>query len=302
MEFQNLHNGSASLADMAVSGRQVGATEHLSSAAPLSAGQAALRPGFRLGRGGRCAVDRGPGRVLDRVGPTREDPRSCLPNFSGSPLLIVTLVLVMAALVSSLAEEVGFRGYFQGILEHQVSGAVAVVIAALLIAPAHGLTQGFVWPILLWYFFVDVMFGAMAYFTKSILPGIVVHSLGLLIFFTLVWPYDQGVTLHFTLRRKNATARRFQCSQWYDGAVKPVAHISSQQMRPALTRYDPSLLSHLCQKDVSLFFEGADHICNDFGGNATRFAHPLEELLQRGAVSLDAMYRSPQCFAGKPIG
>ncbi len=113
---------------------------------------------------------------------------------------------------------------------------------------------------------------------------------------------DQGVTLHFTLRRKNATARRFQCSQWCDGAVKPVAHISSHQMRPSLTRYDPSLLSHLCQKDVSLFFEGADHLCNDFGGNATRFAHPLEELLKRGAVSLDAMYRSPQCFAGKPIG
>jgi membrane protease YdiL (CAAX protease family) len=117
-------------------------------------------------------------------------PARVLPNFSGSPLLTVTIVLVMAALVSSLAEEVGFRGYSQGILEHQVSGPVAVVIAALLIAPAHGLTQGFVWPILLWYFFVDVMFGAMAYFTKSILPGIVVHSLGLLIFFTLVWPYD----------------------------------------------------------------------------------------------------------------
>ncbi len=117
-------------------------------------------------------------------------PARVLQNFSGYPLLTVTLVLVMAALVSSLAEEVGFRGYFQGILEHKVSGPVAIVIAALLIAPAHGLTQGFVWPILLWYFFVDVMFGAMVYFTKSILPGIVVHSIGLLIFFTLVWPYD----------------------------------------------------------------------------------------------------------------
>jgi hypothetical protein len=102
----------------------------------------------------------------------------------------VTLVLVMASLVSSLAEEVGFRGYFQGILEHQVSGPLAIVIAALVIAPAHGLTQGFVWPVLLWYFFVDVMLGAMAYLTKSILPGIVVHSLGLLLFFTLVWPQD----------------------------------------------------------------------------------------------------------------
>jgi membrane protease YdiL (CAAX protease family) len=117
-------------------------------------------------------------------------PARLLPNFSGYPLLTVTLVLVMASLVPSLTEEVGFRGYFQGILEHKVGGPLAIVIAALLIAPAHGLTQGFVWPLLLWYVFVDVMFGAMAYFTQSILPGIVVHGLGLLIFFTLVWPSD----------------------------------------------------------------------------------------------------------------
>jgi Type II CAAX prenyl endopeptidase Rce1-like len=78
----------------------------------------------------------------------------------------------------------------KGILEQRVSGPVAIVIAALLIAPAHGLTQGFLWPILLWYFFVDVMFGGMAYLTKSILPSAVVHSIGLLIFFILVWPYD----------------------------------------------------------------------------------------------------------------
>ena len=117
-------------------------------------------------------------------------PMRVLPNFSSYPLLTAALVLVMASLVSSLAEEVGFRGYFQGILEHRVSVPLAIVIAALLISPAHGLTQGFVWPLLLWYFFADVMFGAMVYFTQSILPGIIVHSLGLLIFFTLVWPYD----------------------------------------------------------------------------------------------------------------
>lgn len=117
-------------------------------------------------------------------------PPHVLPNGSQYPLLTLTLVLVMASLVSSLAEEAGFRGYFQGLLEQRVSGLLAIVIAALVIAPAHGLTQGFVWPVLVWYFFVDVMLGAMAYFTQSILPGILVHSLGLLIFFTLVWPQD----------------------------------------------------------------------------------------------------------------
>jgi membrane protease YdiL (CAAX protease family) len=117
-------------------------------------------------------------------------PTRVLPNFSGYPLLTVILVLVMASLVSSLAEEVSFRGYFLGILEQKVNGPVAIVIAALLISPGHSLTQGFFWPIMLWYFFSDVMFGAMAYLTKSILPSAVVHSVGLLIFFTLVWPYD----------------------------------------------------------------------------------------------------------------
>jgi hypothetical protein len=34
------------------------------------------------------------------------------------------------------------------------------------------------------------MLGAMALLTRSILPGIVIHAIGLLVFFTLVWPGD----------------------------------------------------------------------------------------------------------------
>ena len=41
-------------------------------------------------------------------------PARLLQNFSGYPLVTVVLVLVMASLVSSIAEEAGFRGYFQG--------------------------------------------------------------------------------------------------------------------------------------------------------------------------------------------
>jgi membrane protease YdiL (CAAX protease family) len=117
-------------------------------------------------------------------------PARVLPNFSGYPLFTVVLVLVMSSLVSSLAEEAGFRGYFQVALERDLRGPVAIVIMSLVIAPAHAQTQGFVWPILLWYFCADVMFGTMAFLTRSILPSSLVHSIGLLIFFTLVWPYD----------------------------------------------------------------------------------------------------------------
>jgi hypothetical protein len=99
-------------------------------------------------------------------------------------------VLVMASLVGAVTEEAMFRGYFQGILEGTVGGAVAILITALVMAPEHAQTQGFVWPTLLFYLVVDVMLGATALLTKSILPGIVTHSIGLLAFFTLVWPGD----------------------------------------------------------------------------------------------------------------
>jgi membrane protease YdiL (CAAX protease family) len=115
---------------------------------------------------------------------------STLPDYSKYPPLTVALVLVMASLVGAVAEETGIRGYFQGILEGSVGGVAAIAIAALVIAPGHALTQGFVLPTLLFYLCVDVMFGAMAYLTQSIFPGIVVHTLGLLTFFTLVWPGD----------------------------------------------------------------------------------------------------------------
>jgi membrane protease YdiL (CAAX protease family) len=117
-------------------------------------------------------------------------PGNALPDFSKYPWLSVALALAMASLVASVAEEAGFRGYFQGALEKDVGGPAAIVIAALVIAPGHASTQGFVWPTLLFYVCVDVMFGVTAWLTDSILPPIVIHLIGLLIFFTLVWPND----------------------------------------------------------------------------------------------------------------
>ena len=117
-------------------------------------------------------------------------PARALPDYSRYPAVSTGLVLVMASLSGAIAEEAAFRGYFQGMLERRVSAPAAIAIAALVIAPGHALTQGFVWPTLLFYLCVDGMLGTLAYLTNSILPGIVVHGIGLLIFFTLVWPGD----------------------------------------------------------------------------------------------------------------
>ncbi len=124
--------------------------------------------------------------LLDLV---RFTPRA-LPDFSKYPLFTTVTVILMACVVSSLPEEAAFRGYFQSFLEGKLSGAFAIIVAAMALAPAHCITQGFVWPVVLFYFLVDSMLGTIAYLTKSILPGIVVHFIGLLVFFTLIWPQD----------------------------------------------------------------------------------------------------------------
>jgi membrane protease YdiL (CAAX protease family) len=117
-------------------------------------------------------------------------PARALPDYAQYPLVTVALALVMASLVGAVTEESAFRGYLQGLLEGTVGGVAAILITALVMAPEHALTQGFVWPTLLFYLVVDVMLGATAYLTQSILPSIVTHAIGLLVFFTLVWPGD----------------------------------------------------------------------------------------------------------------
>jgi hypothetical protein len=96
----------------------------------------------------------------------------------------------MGSVAAPLTEEPAFRGYCQVILERQFSGPVAVGISSVIFALAHGFTQGFLWPKLLFYFLVGVVFGSTAYLTNSILPAIPGHIFGLLVFFSLIWPKD----------------------------------------------------------------------------------------------------------------
>jgi membrane protease YdiL (CAAX protease family) len=117
-------------------------------------------------------------------------PGNPLADFSKLPPFTVAVSLIMAAVSGAVAEEAGFRGYFQGALERRGLGALAVLVAALVMAPIHAQTQGFVWPTLLFYLLVDAMLGAIAYVTQSIRPGIVVHAVGLFVFFAFIWPQD----------------------------------------------------------------------------------------------------------------
>jgi membrane protease YdiL (CAAX protease family) len=115
-----------------------------------------------------------------------------LPDYSAYPPATVALLLITAAVVGAVAEEAMFRGYFQGELERSLGtrGLLAIVITALVMAPEHALTQGFLVTTFLFYLAVDGVLGLTAYLTDSILPGTIVHAVGLMIFFALIWPGD----------------------------------------------------------------------------------------------------------------
>src|SRR5258708_6695849 len=117
-------------------------------------------------------------------------PPNVFSDMSAYPRLTVALMILMGSLVAPLMEEAGFRGYFQVALERQFRAPLAIVISSLVFALAQGPTKGFLWPKLLFYFLVGVTFGATAYLPNSILPAIPVHFVGLLIFFTVIWPRD----------------------------------------------------------------------------------------------------------------
>jgi len=116
-------------------------------------------------------------------------PPNVIDDFSKYPSLTAAAVVVMASLVSPITEEAAFRGYCQSILEREFSGTPAILISTVFFTAAH-VVHGLLWPKLLVYFLVGVVFGATAYLTKSVLPALPVHIIGDLAFFVFVWPHD----------------------------------------------------------------------------------------------------------------
>jgi membrane protease YdiL (CAAX protease family) len=118
-------------------------------------------------------------------------PGNGLPEMTKYPLLTVALAVAMGSLISPVLEQAGFWGYTQAILEQRLPGAAVIMIMSALYAIGpHPPASGPLWPRLIFYFLAGATFSLLSYYTQSLLPGLAVHILGILAFFTLVWPYD----------------------------------------------------------------------------------------------------------------
>jgi hypothetical protein len=118
-------------------------------------------------------------------------PGSVLPSMTNVPHVIVVLAVVTGAAISPICEQIGIWGYGQVMLRRDFSRRTAIVLSALIFAVAPHPPFGVpLLPKIVFFFLVGLPFAVTADLTGSILPNLPVHMLGLLTFFTVVWPQD----------------------------------------------------------------------------------------------------------------
>lgn len=118
-------------------------------------------------------------------------PGNVLPPMGNVPWPVAVLAVGMGALISPICEQAGIWGYGQVMLRRDCTASTAVVLSALIFAVApHPPFHVPLLPKMAFFFVTGVTFAVLAELTNSILPGLLVHALGLLTFFTLIWPKD----------------------------------------------------------------------------------------------------------------
>jgi membrane protease YdiL (CAAX protease family) len=94
------------------------------------------------------------------------------------PVVTVLLWVVMSAIVSGVVEETSFRGYLQRPIERRHGPVVAIVLTGGLFGLVHFAHPEVGVVLLPYYIAVAAVYGALAYFTDSTWPGMVLHAGG----------------------------------------------------------------------------------------------------------------------------
>lgn len=94
------------------------------------------------------------------------------------PVVTVLLWVVMSAVVAGVVEETSFRGYLQRPIERRHGPVVAILVAGSLFGFAHFTHPEVGLALMPYYLAVAAVYGALAYFTDSIFPSMVLHAGG----------------------------------------------------------------------------------------------------------------------------
>jgi hypothetical protein len=100
--------------------------------------------------------------------------------------------VITGGAISPFCEQAAFFGYWQATLERELTPAVAIIAAALAFALLpHPPAAAALWIKVPFFFLTGLTFSLMAYYARSILPGLALHFVALLAFFVVVWPGDR---------------------------------------------------------------------------------------------------------------
>lgn len=117
-----------------------------------------------------------------------ELPAPQLPEVSQYPFVSVLLIFLMSSAVAGIVEEAGYRGYMQAPIERRHGPVVAIIVAGIVFALGHFSHAWMSLRLLPYYLTGATVFGALAWLTGSILPGIILHaSVNALRYFQLLW-------------------------------------------------------------------------------------------------------------------
>jgi membrane protease YdiL (CAAX protease family) len=126
--------------------------------------------------------------VVDRL---FEVPADSMASLLAYPLPMVLAYVIGVSVVAGVAEEAGCRGYMQAPIEQRHGPAVAILVVGIVFWLSHAVAfVGHWWLFLgrLWFYLAaSIVFGSVAYLSRSILPGVVLHTAANLLGFGLVW-------------------------------------------------------------------------------------------------------------------
>ena len=106
----------------------------------------------------------------------------------GMPFVTAVVLITMASIVAGVSEEAAFRGYMQSMIERRYGVTVAILANGILFGLLHfGNHPADVLMMLPYYIAVAAVYGGLTWATDSILPAIVLHSIGDIIVLLRWW-------------------------------------------------------------------------------------------------------------------
>ncbi len=116
-------------------------------------------------------------------------PQQRLPDLTSVPENTVFFLLLAAAPIAGIVEEVAFRGYMQGPIERRFGLTAAILLTGTIFAIVHLDFTLILWP---YYVTVAAIYGTVTHLTNSILPAVALHTAGNLYSNLDLWLHGQA--------------------------------------------------------------------------------------------------------------